>query len=133
NWNPDGAPSSGDFTDIHFAGSTNLSPDYNYTSPDYQHFRDIIFDAGASSFTLVTTGGYSINLYGKIENNSSNDQRVKLQFIALHAADIGSNNELDPTLGKLIIDLQGGPGKIFTNGNDLNVWGNTNHTLVITA
>ncbi len=116
NWNPDGAPATGSGNDLHFAGGTRLTPNNNYG--DWSSFRNIMFDSGASSFTV---SGNPMDLHGKIENNSTVLQTVSLSQFSFN----NGNAELDPTVGDLTINAQ----NIWTNGNTIKVWGN--HTLTI--
>ncbi|MBC8126265.1 MAG: hypothetical protein H8M99_03845 [Gloeobacteraceae cyanobacterium ES-bin-144] len=117
NWNPDGSPSPGSGNDLFFAGSTRLTPFNNYGA--FDDWRNITFNAGASSFNIT---GSAIDLFGKIENLSSNTQTVGLTSIALNSA---TANEFNPVNGNLTINST----NIFTNGNQLKVFGNNGFTL----
>ena len=121
NWNPDGSPAPGSGNDIFFAGSTRLSPFNNYTA--FDDWRNITFNAGASSFNIT---GNAIDLFGKIENLSSNAQTFGLGSIALNSA---TANEFNPVNGNLTITS----ANIFTNGNQLKVFGNNGFTLSFAA
>ena len=117
NWNPDGSPSPGSGNDLFFGGITRLSPFNNYTA--FDDWRNITFNSGAGSFNLF---GNAIDLFGKIENLSANSQTVGLLSIALNSA---TANEFNPVNGNLTINST----NIFTNGNQLKVFGNNGFTL----
>lgn len=113
NWNPDGAPTPGSGNDLYFAGTVRLTPYNNYTPWD--DWRNIFFNSGAGSFTIT---GNPIDLFGKIENNSSVLQQFNLSDIAF----LGTGaREFNPVNGDLRI---GGGGNIYNNGRFLDVWGN---------
>ena len=112
------APSPSTTTDITFAGSTRLTPQNNYTA--FNDFRSIYFATGASSFTI---NGNAIDLFGKIENNSSNTQTVNLSIGTGTAT--GSFIEINPVSGNLNI----GGSDVFLGNNQLRVWGNNGKTL----
>ena len=95
NWNPDGAPTPGSANDLFFGGTTRLTSNNNYTA--FDDWRNIIFNVGAGAFTLT---GNSIDLFGKIENLSTNTQTVNFTSIALNSA---SANEFNPVNGNLTI------------------------------
>ena len=120
NWSPDGSPAPGSGNDIFFGGSTRLSPFNNYTN--FDDWRNITFNSGAGAFNLF---GNSIDLFGKIENLSSNGQSVSLTSIALNSA----NNEFNPVNGNLTIFST----NIFTNGNQLKIFGNNGNTLTLSS
>ena len=85
---------------LHFAGSTRTTPNNNFASGTI--FSDIVFDAGAASFTV---GGNSINLAGDIINNSSNPQTVNMPLALSRAVGTlvnASTNNI--TLGGSISD-----------------------------
>lgn len=117
NWSPDGSPTPGGGNDLFFAGSTRLNSFNNYTAFDDWH--NITFNAGAGSFNIT---GNAIDLFGKIENLSSNTQTFGLGSIALNSA---TANEFNPVNGNLTITS----ANIFTNGNQLKVFGNNGFTL----
>ena len=118
NWDPDGAPPVGSGVDLTFAGAVRLTSNNNYTAWD--DFRSFLFASGAGAFTLT---GNAVDLFGKIENNSSATQTVSLSALAFNS----SAAELNPVSGNLVINS----ADIFTNGNTINVWGNNGHTLTI--
>ena len=128
NWTPSNPDGAGQ-TIIHFAGSTGLNPFNDYGA--FTQFNQILFDAGASSFTLsgaavkLTANGGSV---AKIENNSANTlQTVSFNSSGNSFGFIGSG-ELDPTAGDLTIS-----NDIFvdtTNGT-ISVFGGTAHTLTL--
>ncbi|MBL9130577.1 MAG: autotransporter-associated beta strand repeat-containing protein, partial [Verrucomicrobiaceae bacterium] len=117
NWNPDGSPAPGSGNDLFFGGSTRLTPFNNYTA--FDDWRNITFNTGAGSFNIT---GNAIDLFGKIENLSSNTQTFGLGSIALNSA---TANEFNPVNGNLTITS----ANIFTNGNQLKVFGNNGFTL----
>jgi autotransporter-associated beta strand protein len=116
NWSPDGAPSPGSGNDLYFAGTTRLTSFNNYTA--FDDWRNIIFLSGAGSFNIT---GNPIDLFGKIENLSSNTQTIGFD-IALNSS---TANEFDPTNGNLTINS----ANIYNNGNQLKVFGNNGFTL----
>ncbi|MBP7949251.1 MAG: autotransporter-associated beta strand repeat-containing protein, partial [Verrucomicrobiales bacterium] len=118
NWNPSGAPTTGSGVTLEFGGTVRLTPNNNYTA--FDDFGNLIFVSGAGAFTL---GGNAIDLFGKIENNSSNLQTINLSQIAFQSA----SAQLNPVNADLVINST----DIFTNGNTINVWGNNGHTLTI--
>ena len=73
NWDPNGAPSPGNTVDLTFGGTTRLTPNNNYTA--FDDFRNLDFAAGAGSFTL---SGNAIDLFGRVENQSTNLQTVSI-------------------------------------------------------
>ncbi len=117
NWSPDGSPGPGSGNDLFFGGSTRLTPFNNYAA--FDDWRNITFNVGAGSFNLT---GNAIDLFGKIENLSNNTQIFGLGSIALNSA---TNNEFNPVNGNLTITS----ANIFTNGNQLKVFGNNGFTL----
>jgi fibronectin-binding autotransporter adhesin len=118
NWDPDGSPPVGSTVDLTFAGAVRLTSNNDYTAWD--DFRSILFASGASSFTLT---GNAVDLFGKIENNSSVTQTVSLAAFSFNSG----SAELNPVSGNLVINS----ADIFTNGNTINVWGNNGHTLTV--
>ena len=117
NWNDNAAPTPGSTSDLFFAGNTRLETFNDFA--DYSDWRNIIFNAGAGSFIL---NGNPIDLFGKIENRSTNTQTVNLTSIALKSS---TENEFNPANGNLAVNST----NIFTNGFMLNVWGNNGFTL----
>lgn len=122
NWNPDGAPSLGTTVDLTFAGSTRLTPVNNYAA--WSDLRSIYFASGAGAFTL---SGNALDLFsaGKIENNSTNTQTVNFSDMSLNSGAY----EFNPVSGDLVIAT----ANIYTNGNTINVWGNSGKTLTISG
>lgn len=127
NWTSNTVPDGGSGDSIvHFAGSTGLTPNNDYSA--FTQFKQILFDSGASSFTL---NGNVIKLFSgdatpaKIENNSSN-----LQIINFNPSGDSilteSAIELNPTQGDLTIN--GGVKGDFNDGT-INVFGNNGHVL----
>jgi fibronectin-binding autotransporter adhesin len=119
NWTGDSAPSPGSGNDLHFAGTTRLTPFNNYGA--FDDFRNILFDSGAGSFVI---SGNSLDIFGKIENNSSVLQTFSITSFSMNSS---TGSELDPTSGDLTISTQ----SIFTNGNTIHVYGNSGKTLTI--
>ena len=119
---PDGAGTS----IVHFAGSTSLSPNNDYGA--FTQFNQLLFDAGASSFTL---GGASIKITGKIENSSTNLQTYNMTSLVLNGLNGGINgstagiSELDPTTGDLTINNN----IILDNNVEVDVYGSNILTL----
>ena len=116
NWSPDGSPSPGSGNDLFFAGNTRLTSNNNYGA--FDDWRNLIFNPGAGAFTLT---GNSIDLFGKIENLSTNTQTVNFTSIALNSA---SANQFNPGNANLAIG-----GNVITNGNQLNVFGDNGFNL----
>jgi autotransporter-associated beta strand protein len=118
NWDPDGAPGTGSTVDLTFAGTTRTAAVNNYA--DWEDFRDIDFASGAGAFTL---SGSSIDLFGRVENQSANLQTISLT-LAINAGQ-PKTGEFNPVAGDLLI--QG--ANVFNNGNTLQVYGDNGHTL----
>ncbi|MCW1926118.1 autotransporter-associated beta strand repeat-containing protein [Luteolibacter arcticus] len=118
NWDPDGTPGTGNTVDLTFAGSTRPTSNNNYA--DWVDFRNLDFATGAGAFTLT---GANIDLFGRIENQSSSLQTVSLT-LALNAGQ-PKTGEFNPAEGDLLIN----GANLFTNGNTIQVWGNNAHSL----
>ena len=118
NWDPDGSPPVGGTVDLTFDGAVRLTSNNDYTAWD--DFRSFLFASGAGAFTLT---GNAVDLFGKIENNSSVTQTVSLTAFSFNSAAA----ELNPVNGNLVINS----ADIFTNGNTINVWGDNGHTLTV--
>ncbi|MEI7865064.1 MAG: autotransporter-associated beta strand repeat-containing protein, partial [Chthoniobacterales bacterium] len=100
------------------AGSGNVTN--NMT--DWLSFS-LVFNSGAASFT---NSGNSINVQGKIENNSTNTQTISLANISA----ANGVKELNPVNGDLVINsanLYLGSG----GGGEWRVWGANGKTLTI--
>lgn len=69
NWDNNTAPVAGD--DLHFAGSTRLTPNNDFAADT--SFASITFDSGAGNFSL---DGNRLTLTGDITNNSSNQEAI---------------------------------------------------------
>ncbi|MEK0447998.1 MAG: hypothetical protein RL088_266 [Verrucomicrobiota bacterium] len=123
NWNDNLTPPTGATVDLTFAGSTRTSPFNNYTS--FDDFHSIFFDASAASFNLF---GNAIDIFGKIENYSTNPQTVSLLDLAINAGQSGTG-EFNPVNGDLTI----ASNNVFTNGNTLRVYGTNNKTVTFSA
>ncbi len=119
NWNDNSAPATGSTVDLTFAGTNRLSPNNNYTN--YDDFRNIDFASGAGAFTI---SGNAIDLFGRIENQSTNTQTVSLAALALQSGQ-PKTGEFNPVSGNLIINSP----NIYTNGNTVQVWGNNGKTV----
>ncbi len=107
-------------SDLVFAGSGSGLVTNNMTA--WWTFS-LIFNSGAASFTNT---GNSINVRGKIENNSTNTQTINLANIS---ADNGVR-ELNPVSGDLVINS----GNLFLGtggGGEWRVWGASAKTLTI--
>lgn len=123
NWSGDLAPASGSTTDLYFAGPLRLTPSNTFTAGS--DLGSIIFDAGAGAFNV---GGSGINLYGRIENNSTTTQTVSLSSLSLT-----STSEFRVPTGNLTIALTGAGPNILNNGNTVNVYGDNNKLLTFAA
>jgi autotransporter-associated beta strand protein len=118
NWDPDGAPSPGDTVDLTFDGTTRLTPDNNYTA--FDDFRNLDFAAGAGAFVIT---GNAIDLFGRVENQSTNLQTVSLA-LAINAGQ-PKTGEFNPVNGDLLIN----GSDLFTNGNTVQIWGDNGNTV----
>lgn len=123
NWNPDGAPLPGQTTDLTFDGSIRITPFNDFAA--FEDFRNLIFAPTAGQFTLL---GNSVDLFGKIENYSSQLQTVALTDIALVAGQPGTG-EFNPVNGDLLIQS----ANIYTNGNAIHIYGAANKTVTFGA
>lgn len=118
NWVGDATPLPGLASDIAFDGSVRLNSTNNYTA--FDDFHNVVFNSGAGSFVVT---GNAIDLYGKIENNSTNLQTFNL---AIGTGSVsGGFIEINPTVG----DLNFGGANVFLGNNQLRVWGNNGKTL----
>jgi autotransporter-associated beta strand protein len=124
NWSGGNQPQGADAnTVIHFAGSTRITPNNDYGAFTLE--SQILFDSGASSFTL---GGNAIKLNFKIENNSSVLQTYNMTGLSLAPSSSGGIVELDPTSGDLTVNTPG--SAIFLDNNaELDVFGS--HILTL--
>jgi autotransporter-associated beta strand protein len=118
NWDPNSAPSPGSTVDLTFDGTTRLTPDNNYAA--FDDFRNFDFAAGAGSFVIT---GSAINLFGRVENQSTNLQTVSLA-LAINAGQ-PKTGEFNPVNGDLLIN----GSDLFTNGNTVQVWGDNGKTV----
>jgi fibronectin-binding autotransporter adhesin len=124
NWADDSAPSLG--SEVHFAGTLRLTPNWNYG--DYDNMYRIFFDSGASSFTLGSSLGRSMKLTydggnaPKIENNSSNTQTISSGIPNLV---FDFSGEINPVAGNLVI----GSTIYLDNSGSLSVWGDNGNTV----
>lgn len=120
NWNDNSTPPTGTTVDLFFAGSTRLTPNNDYGN--FDDFRSIFFNSGAGSFVI---SGNSIDFFdGKIENNSANDQSLNIANFSFN----NGSQEVNPVSGNLTL---GGGGSIFSNGQQMDVFGANGHTLTI--
>ncbi len=126
NWSGGNQPLGGNgSTVIHFAGSSRTTPNNDYGAFTLE--SQIVFDSGASSFTL---NGNAIKLNFKIENNSSNLQTYNMSGLSFAPGASGGTVELDPTAGDLTINTPG--SAVFLDNNaELDVFGS--HTLTLNA
>jgi autotransporter-associated beta strand protein len=111
NWDDNNTATSGSGNDVAFGAGTTSLNDY----AGYVAWRSIIFNSGLDTFTLNSSAGANWDLYFKIENLSANKATINIDNISLK----GIGNEFDPTAGDLAINTQ----NVFTNGNNLNVYG----------
>ena len=111
NWVGDVAPSIG--SNIRFAGSTRLSPDFNYTA--YDNMARIYFDSGAGSFTLI---GNSLKLQTNgantplIQNDSTSLQTVRFANIVFN-----NSGTINASSGDVTLNLGSGTGSIFIDNS----------------
>jgi autotransporter-associated beta strand protein len=124
NWSSGNQPQGNDAnTVIHFAGFTRTTPNNDYGPFTLE--SQIVFDSGASSFTL---DGNAIKLNFKIENNSSVLQTYNMSGLSLAPTNSGGVVELDPSAGDLTINTPG--SAIFLDNNaELDVFGS--HVLTL--
>jgi autotransporter-associated beta strand protein len=122
NWSTAVAPTLGSDADLHFAGSTHLAPVNDFASSS--DISSIFFDSGAGAFNV---SGNSLNLFGKIENNSANAQTLSISSLSINSA----GNALNPVQGDLTLSFTGSGANIFNNGNTVNVYGNQSKTLTL--
>ena len=113
NWNPNGAPVSGD--DLIFAGSFKTTPNNNFASFTA---NSISFASGASAFTLI---GNAITLGGNVTNSSTNLQTIDMNLglngdrsFAATAGDLAIGGVISGSFG---ITKTGDNDLIFTNAN----------------
>lgn len=118
NWDPNGAPSPGNTTDLTFTGTTRLTPNNNYTP--FDDFRNLDFAAGAGAFVIT---GNAIDIFGRVENQSTNLQTVSIA-LAINAGQ-PKTGEFNAVNGDLLIN----GSDVFTNGNTIQVWGNNGKTV----
>ena len=111
-------PPVGTSSDLVFAGTTRTNPFNDYTA--FDDFRSIFFAAGAGTFSIT---GNAIDLFGKIENNSTNAQTFALDIGTGTAS--GGFIEINPISGNLNINST----NIFLGNNQMRVWGNNGNTL----
>ena len=124
NWSGGNQPLGGDAnTVIHFAGATRTTPNNDYGAFTLE--SQIVFDSGASSFTL---NGNAIKLNFKIENNSSVLQTYNMSGLSLTPTNSGGIVELDPTNADLTVNTPG--SALFLDNNaELDVYGSNVITL----
>ncbi len=123
NWSGGAPPTPGTGTILTFAGTTRLTPFSNYTA--FDDFGQILFASGAGAFTI---SGNAIDLFGKIENNSTNLQTIALGSIGTGSVS-GGFIEMNPVAG----DLSVTSANVFLNTNQLRVWGSGGKTLTFGA
>ena len=120
NWSGGAAPSTGTGTTIDFAGSTRLTPFFNYSA--FDQMGSIFFDSGAGGFTL---NGNAIKIFTKIENSSSTLQTVSFSSLVLNGP---TATEINPVNGDLRVT-----SPIFLDTPQLRVFGNNGKTVTFTA
>ncbi len=113
------APTTGATTDLVFDGAVRLTPNNNYTA--FDDFHSITFAATAGAFNV---GGNAIDIFGKIENYSTLTQTISLAALAIVAGQPGTG-EFNPVNGDLVINS----ANVFTNGNNIRVFGVNNKTV----
>ncbi len=123
NWIGGSAPSPGVTTDLVFDGSARLTPNNNYTA--FDDFHSITFSATAGAFNV---GGNAIDLFGKIENYSTLTQTISLAALAINGGQVGTG-EFNPVNGDLAINS----ADVFTNGNNIRIFGVNNKTVTFGA
>jgi autotransporter-associated beta strand protein len=82
NWVGDVAPTGSNVDAIFFAGSTRLTPDWNFTSAN--PMQSVTFNSGAGAFSVNVSGQFHV--VGNITNNSSNDQAFTGNAVVLRFA-----------------------------------------------
>ncbi|MCS7064204.1 MAG: autotransporter-associated beta strand repeat-containing protein [Methylacidiphilales bacterium] len=107
--------------DLVFAGTNKLNPQYNYSN--YDKFNSIVFASSAGSFHITNAVGNNnkleINHAGKIENQSTNQQKISLVAISVGGGGgAGSYIEMNPVQGNLVID-----SNVETHGRQVRIWG----------
>ena len=111
NWVSNNQPQGGDpTTQIHFAGTTRLTPNNDYGA--FTQEGSIIFDSGAGAFTL---GGNAVKLAGSITNNSSNTQTYNQTGLSMNPTASGGATSFNAASGNLIINTPG--SSIFLDNN----------------
>ena len=117
------APTPDATTDLIFDGSVRLTPNNNYTA--FDNFHSITFAATASVFNV---GGSAIDIFGKVENYSTVTQTISLAALAINGGQPGTG-EFNPVNGDLVINS----ADVFTNGNNIRVFGVNNKTVTFGA
>ncbi len=117
NWSPDGAPSTGTGIQIDFAGSTRLTPFWNYGS--FDQMGSIFFDSGAGAFTL--NGANAMKVFSKIENSGTTLQTVSISSIVLNGT---AATEFNPVSGDLVIN-----SALILDTPQLRIFGSSGKTV----
>ena len=117
NWSPDGAPSTGTGMQIDFAGSTRLTPFWNYGS--FDQMGSIFFDSGAGAFTL--NGTNAMKVFSKIENSGTTLQTVSISSIVLNGT---TATEINPVSGDLVIN-----SALILDTPQLRIFGSSGKTV----
>lgn len=117
NWVGDIAPGIG--VELHFAGSTRLTPNNDFAAD--ASFADITFDSGAGAFVL---GGNRITLTGAITNNDDSVQTLN------HALIMSATRTVDAASGNVVIGgvLSGAGGLTKAGTGTLTLTGTNTYT-----
>jgi fibronectin-binding autotransporter adhesin len=127
NWLSGTAPVAGDF--VIFAGSTRLTPDMDI---DSMSVGQILFNSGAGSFTIGSTGGKTLALAGNIIQNAANSQAISLSLslgipptitnagpLVISGEISGINGYTKTRAGTLTIS--GGSANLYSGGTTVSV------------
>ena len=126
NWTGSGPAEPDGNDEIHFAGTTRLTPSRDTA---YNGYR-IFFDTGAGAFTL---GGNALTLFDsgannpKIENSSTSTQTINMAITLDGNPVAGSSAEINPVNGDLVF---GSTVTLADPGNtQLRIFGNNGKTV----
>jgi autotransporter-associated beta strand protein len=110
--------------DLIFAGTNKLNPIYNYGN--YDKFNSIVFAVGAGSFSIGTnnSNALEINHTGKIENLSTNTQKISVTAISVGGSSSAHYIEMNPLSGNLVIDSD-----VQTHGREVRIWGDNGKAI----
>ena len=115
NWASGYYPQPGTTSVMYFAGSTRLTPNFNYA--DGGPFGSIYFNSGASSFNV---GGSPITLHSLIRSESANAQTIS------NSITLGAAATLESTAGNLTL-----AGAIANGDKLLTVNPSNNRTITL--